>query len=123
MDIRVPNGVLGRPAPEFVAALLAVNEAYLRSRDDRYLGGALVAAQWLAGHSPTRPVSADRVAPTAWAVGEETMRAGSVVYGVALLPALRAVDPQWAAGAMAMLEYARGVSDHMPTSARTRWAA
>jgi hypothetical protein len=108
----VPADRLGVSPDEFVRVLAALTVAWSADESNRYLGGALTAARWVAGHSERHPIRDGDVPCTPAEMASVQMAAHAVVFRWAWAPPGIAVP--WARGVGELIAWARGASQQRP---------
>ncbi|MFF0469318.1 hypothetical protein ACFYPX_18040 [Micromonospora zamorensis] len=118
MSVTIPDGVLGRPAAHFLAAVDICAAEWRRDNDNLWVGGMVAAGWWICGYTPHPPMQPDReVTATFGEVAEQMRMAGTATLDNGG-PGTAAAT--WARGVYRMLNYAIGYTDELPLLPATR---
>lgn len=119
---------LGREVDDILAAYavaLAMYEHEPRtSRAKPWLGGMVVAGQWIVGYVDTSPVTNRARPATVLNVGDELLAAGQIDMPEPGRHStqLPGAEQMWARGSYRMLAYALGYTDELPVKLSTEVA-
>lgn len=117
MRLRVPEGNVRVPLPEFEAVWTEAERLFQEDPQSRYVGGVCAACRWVAAHPhELSPLYRENIAATPELIVRENM--------LATMTYLRspdgdpAIDVDWAAGVALALGWARGALEDSPLGRR-----
>lgn len=102
--------VLGGCLRAVVAAEPAAGSPEFR----RFLAGARAGLEWVVGHTPTAPASAEAKRPTTAQMQSEERYCDRIIYSPDVHPV---IDPDYANGVEHALSWARGAEEEPPVPA------